>query len=237
MSFPWKSSHPVLPTNKSTCERRVRSLTRKLNNTTGMLKVYHSIIEEQLRRGFIEQVPISELAKPCHYIPHHGVHKDSATTPLRIVYDCSSREAKHLASLNDCLETGPPFLQELPAILIRFRCHKFGIALTLKRHSYMFSCTPRTVTTLVFSGPAVLMIPIAHFIHTDSKLSCLDRPARHLCCMLPFIVISHIVVRQHPRIFFRICMWTIFCQGVLLKKSPLCTTLRPERHYLTPTLS
>ena len=46
VSFPWKSSHPVLPTNKSTCERRVRSLTRKLSNTTGMLKVYHSIIEE-----------------------------------------------------------------------------------------------------------------------------------------------------------------------------------------------
>ena len=133
VSFPWKSSHPVLPTNKSTCERRVRFLTRKLSNTTGMLKVYHSIIEEQLRRGFIEQVPISELVKPCHYIPHHGVHKDSATTPLRIVYDCSSREAKHLASLNDCLETGPPFLQELPAILIRFRCHKFGISADIEK--------------------------------------------------------------------------------------------------------
>ena len=133
VSFPWKSSHPVLPTNKSTCERRVRSLTCKLSNTTGMLKVYHSIIEEQLRHGFIEQVPISELAKPCHYIPHHGVHKDSATTPLRIVYDCSSREAKHLASLNDCLETGPPFLQELPAILIRFRCHKFGISADIEK--------------------------------------------------------------------------------------------------------
>jgi len=84
VKFPWKPNHPVLPTNISTCERRVQSLACKLNNLPDMLKVYSGIIEEQLRRGFIEEVPDSELSKPCHYIPHHGVHKDSVTTPLRI---------------------------------------------------------------------------------------------------------------------------------------------------------
>ena len=133
VKFPWKPNHPVLPTNKFTCERRVWSLTHKLNSTPDMFKVYNRIMEEQLRRGFIEKVPDSELNKPCHYIPHHGVHKDSVTTPLRIVYDCSSREAKHLASLNDCLETGPPFLQQLPTIPIRFRGHKFGISADIEK--------------------------------------------------------------------------------------------------------
>ena len=133
VKFLWKPNHPVLPTNKVTCERRVQSLTRKLNSTPDMLKVYNGIMEEQLRRGFIEKVPDSELNKPCHYIPHHGVHKDSATTPLRIVYDCSSREAKHLASLNDCLETGPLFLQQLPTILIRFCGHKFGMSADIEK--------------------------------------------------------------------------------------------------------
>ena len=133
VNFPWKSNHPVLPTNKSTCERRVQSLTRKLSKTPELLKVYNGIIEEQLRRDFIEKVPDSDLSKPCHYIPHHGVHKDSTTTPLRIIYDCSSREAKHLASLNDCLETGPPFLQELPAILLRFRSRKFGVSADIEK--------------------------------------------------------------------------------------------------------
>ena len=133
VKFPWKHNHPVLPTNKFTCEKRVWSLVRKLNNTPGVLQVYNGIIEEQLRCGFIEKVPSSEMSKPCHYIPHHGVHKDSATTPLRIVYDCSSREAKHLVSLNDCLETGPPFLQHLPAILLRFRAHKFGISADIEK--------------------------------------------------------------------------------------------------------
>ena len=131
--FPWKPSHPVLPTNKATCERRLQSLTRKLSKTPDMLKMYNNIIEEQLKRGFIEKVPVSELTMPCHYIPHHGVYKDSATTPLRIVYDCSSREARHLASLNDCLETGPPFLQDLTAILLRFRAHRFGISADIEK--------------------------------------------------------------------------------------------------------
>jgi len=107
VKFPWKPDHPVLPTNKSTCEQRVWSLVRKLNTTPDMLKIYNRIIEEQLVSDFIEKVPESELNNPCHYIPHHGVHKDSVTTPLRIVYDCSSRDAKYLAGLNDCLETGP----------------------------------------------------------------------------------------------------------------------------------
>ena len=55
------------------------------------------------------------------------MRKESSTTPLRIVYDCSCREAKHLASLNDCLEIGPAFLNDLQTILIRFCSHYFGL--------------------------------------------------------------------------------------------------------------
>ena len=81
----------------------------------------------------LKRYPTQELSKPCHYISHHGVHKDSVTTPLRIVYDCSSHEAKHLASLNNGLETGPPFLQQLPAILLCFRTHKFGFSADIEK--------------------------------------------------------------------------------------------------------
>ena len=133
VKFPWKPNHPPLPTNKSICERRVRSLVHKLSKTPETLKIYNGIMEEQLRRGFIEKVPESELARPCHYIPHHAVHKESATTPVRIVYDCSCHEARHLASLNDCLETGPAFLNDLPTILLRFRSHKYGLTADIEK--------------------------------------------------------------------------------------------------------
>jgi len=53
--------------------------------------------------------------------------------PLRIVYDCSSREAKNLASLNGCLETGPLFLQQIPAILLCFHAHKFSLTANIEK--------------------------------------------------------------------------------------------------------
>ena len=54
VKFPWKPNHPPLPANKSTCERRVRSLVLKLSRTPETLKIYNDIVEEQLKRGFIE---------------------------------------------------------------------------------------------------------------------------------------------------------------------------------------
>ena len=68
-----------------------------------------------------------------HYLPHHPVKKESTTTPIRIVYDCSSRQSKEHASLNDCLLVGPPFLNDLCSIIIRFRHHKFALATDIEK--------------------------------------------------------------------------------------------------------
>ena len=68
-----------------------------------------------------------------HYIPHHAVHKDSATTPIRIVFDCSCKESIQSASLNDCLEPGPMLLNDLSSIIIRFRVHNFSFATDIEK--------------------------------------------------------------------------------------------------------
>ena len=47
-------------------------------------------------------------------------------TPLRIVYDCSFKNNRH-PSLNDCLQPGPPLLNDLTGIQLRFRLHQYGI--------------------------------------------------------------------------------------------------------------
>ena len=131
--FPWKENHPSLPTNKLVCEVRTRALVNKLTQTPKLLQAYDNILNEQERRGFIEQVPSPSLTKNCHYIPHHAVRKDSTTTPLRIVYDCSCHESKDSPSLNDCLEVGPPFLTDLCSVILRFRDHKFGISTDIEK--------------------------------------------------------------------------------------------------------
>ena len=49
--------------------------------------MYRTIITNQEARGFIEKVNPTCIDQPAkvHYLPHHPVRKESATTPVRIV--------------------------------------------------------------------------------------------------------------------------------------------------------
>ena len=131
--FPWKESHPPLPDNFIVCQKRTRSLAYRLSQSPGLLQVYDKILKEQLDRGFIELVTEPNKKGAVHYIPHHPVKKDSVTTPVRIVYDCSCCQSNALPSLNDCLITGPHFLVDLCTILLRFRTHQFGLSTDIEK--------------------------------------------------------------------------------------------------------
>ena len=133
VGFPWKCDHPPLPSNRGICERQTRSLARKLAQTPELLKIYGDIIADQVKRGFIEMVREGEVPYNCHFIPHHAVKKQSATTPVRIVYDCSCRQSPHHPSLNDCLQTGPPFLVDLCTLLLRFRSHRIALVTDIEK--------------------------------------------------------------------------------------------------------
>ncbi|VDH97053.1 Hypothetical predicted protein [Mytilus galloprovincialis] len=68
-----------------------------------------------------------------HYIPHHPVKKDFTTTPIRIVYDCSCRQSRQLPSLNDCLLSTPPILNDLTTLLVRFRLNPVAIVTDIEK--------------------------------------------------------------------------------------------------------
>jgi len=97
-----------------------------------MLLTYDRISKEQVDRGFIERVT-HDGNSTTHYIPHHPVRKDSSTTPIRIMYDCSCRGAVDQPSLNDCLLTGPPFLIDLVSIILRFHLKKYGVSTDIEK--------------------------------------------------------------------------------------------------------
>ena len=117
VGFPWKTEHDPLPTNFVATNARTRAMINKLSDAE--LAEYDSLIQDQLRKRFIEPVSIFDTTRG-HYLPHYGVRKESSSTPLRIVYCCNAK-GKHSPSLNDCLEQGPLLLQDLTAILLRFR--------------------------------------------------------------------------------------------------------------------
>ena len=131
--FPWKYDHAPLPTNYAICERRTRSLARRLKQVPELLEKYNNIIAEQERRGFIEKIHSSAFSKHTHYIPHHAVQKASSTTPVRIVYDCSCHQSKDHPSLNDCLMVGPPFQNEICSIILRFRFHTIALSTDIEK--------------------------------------------------------------------------------------------------------
>ena len=123
---------PDLPSNFATCKGRTLTLVNKLRKSSKLLQLYDGIIKEQEQRGFIERVN-DDATNDVHYLPHHPVKKDSLTTPIRIVYDCSCRGSGQSASLNDCLTVGPPFLNNLCAILLRFRIHAFTLSTDIEK--------------------------------------------------------------------------------------------------------
>ena len=131
--FPWKPEHPPLPSNYTVCERRTRSMARRLKHTPELLKTYSNIITEYESRGFIEKVQQAQPSDKAHYIPHHPVKKESSTTPIRMVFDCSCHQQPDLPSLNACLEVGPPFLNDLCGILLRFRTYSYGLSTDIEK--------------------------------------------------------------------------------------------------------
>ena len=133
--FLWKEDHAPLPSNYEVCQQRTRSLVRRLASTPDLMKTYNQIIKEQERRGFVERVSSSSQLQngQTHYIPHHHVRKESSTTPIHIVYDCSCQMSGNHPSLNDCLEVGPPLINDLCSILIRFRIHKYGVVTDIEK--------------------------------------------------------------------------------------------------------
>ena len=60
--FPWKDSHPPLPTNISTCV----ALAHKLAPNPSLLTQYNNILLDHEHRGFIERVPNPSATTRCH---------------------------------------------------------------------------------------------------------------------------------------------------------------------------
>ena len=71
----------------------------------------------------------------CHYIPHHAVRKDSPTTLICIVNDCSCHQSRVQPSLNDCLLSGDPQLNDLGCIICNSDAILLEFALTLRKCS------------------------------------------------------------------------------------------------------
>lgn len=126
VSLPWKES-VNLETNKENAMKRLTQLTKRLKKNEAMLSRYDHAISEYVTLGVAEEVKESSetLKTLCYYMPHHAViREDRATTKkIRVVLDASSHTQNGM-SLNDNLEAGPNFNEDMLSLLINFRKEK-----------------------------------------------------------------------------------------------------------------
>ena len=153
--LPWRRNHAPLPTNLFLAKNRLISNLKSLRKTPELLQQYDSLIKQQLERDFIEKVDYNDSTNDniIHYLPHHGVKKASATTPLRLVYACNAKLGPKKPSLNDCLLTGPSLMYELPEILLRFRLRKYACVSDIAKAYHMIGLNEKDRDATRFLWP------------------------------------------------------------------------------------
>ena len=131
--LPWKLNAPSLPTNYTNARGQLIHMWSKLRKKESMLLKYDQIIKSQLENKFIEKVEEPVNHNIGHYLPHHAVKKDSVTTPIRVVFNCSSKASKQGNSLNDCLYTGPNLTENLINVLVKFCVNPYAIVADISK--------------------------------------------------------------------------------------------------------
>ena len=131
-SLPCRGNHPPLSSNYNGSLRRLANLQRKLQQS-GLTNRYSEIIEVQKAEGIVEVANQDPLGVE-YYIPHKPVVRENAeSTKLRIVYDASAKANSDDASLNQCLNPGPPLQNDLWKILVRMRFHPVALSGDLRQ--------------------------------------------------------------------------------------------------------
>lgn len=148
--LPWKELHEPLQDNYLLSVRRLKGLLKRLRQTPEILNQYDATIQDQLAKGIIEPVDLTqETSQLVHYLPHHGVLRtDHATTKLRVVYDASSKMSG--PSLNEYLYKGPKFNQFIPDLLVRFRSYKVALVADVEKAFLMIAADEKDRDVLRF---------------------------------------------------------------------------------------
>ncbi|XP_076283630.1 uncharacterized protein LOC143210562 [Lasioglossum baleicum] len=113
------SSFPASKVMWSRQEQRIISNPKLAAEYSAFMKEYHDL------GHMIEICDPEPISSQTVYIPHHAVIRDtSATTRLRVVFNASCKSSNG-TSLNDHLLVGPKLQTELPAVVLRWRMHRY----------------------------------------------------------------------------------------------------------------
>ncbi|XP_036342838.1 uncharacterized protein LOC118752096 [Rhagoletis pomonella] len=134
--------------SKQIALNRFHELERRLQRNADLREQYEDGIEDYFRLNQIRPAMTMEelhcsttkcnqLTVTSCVLPHHAVVKEtSVTTKLRIVYDASSKTSNG-RSLNDLLCIGPPLQNDLSAVILKWRLHRYVFLADIQK---MYRC-------------------------------------------------------------------------------------------------
>lgn len=128
-------------------KQRFFQLERRFARDMKLKETYTKGIQEYFSLGHAKKVPIETHR---YVIPHHAVVKEnSTTTKLRTVFDASAKTTNGF-SLNDRMHTGPTILEDLWAVLIRWRLGKIALTGDIEKMYRQFWVHPEDTPFLQF---------------------------------------------------------------------------------------
>ena len=140
VKLPFKPQGPPLGESRPVALRLFLSLERRLQRFD-QFQDYSRVMDDYFTLGRAERVPDADLNKPAEdsfYLAHHAVYKESASTPLRVIFDGSMKTT----SLNDQLLVGPTVHPPLSDVLIRFRKHPYVLTTDVSKMCRAVTFTP-----------------------------------------------------------------------------------------------
>ena len=121
--LPFKSDERPL-VNYRIAKGQLNSLQERMQNNPLLFQQYDAVIQDYVTKEFVELISDDKIEG--HYLPHHPVFKNNLTTPLRIVFNASSKTPGN-KSLNDYLFTGPSLTAKLHDALVQFRMGRYAV--------------------------------------------------------------------------------------------------------------
>ncbi|XGW34163.1 hypothetical protein V3C99_018183 [Haemonchus contortus] len=123
--FPLKCNVAQLEDNYSVAIKRLASLQNQLKMHSDQAFWYSKILNDYENQGIIERVfEKDQDAVGTYYMPHSAVGRPHKATPLRIVFDASSKKRGQF-SVNDVIHKGESFVNKIHDILISSRFSKY----------------------------------------------------------------------------------------------------------------
>ena len=147
----------------------------------GVASAYAEVIRQWRQEGFVRQAQLG-TEQVLHLLPHFPILKSSETTPVRPVMDCS-------VSLNRHLLAGPSLINEVPAVLLRFRSGLYSFSGDVRQMFLKILLPPedRPYHCFLWRDDAGAIEALQFQVHVFGNTGS------------PFLVIF--VVREHARAF------------------------------------